>query len=182
MITIPCPILPTKIMEYKWDNYRRQSGQILTASDGHKYLRRKFTDNAVYLKCALFRDGCNATAKSNKNTDLITPCKTHNHNLTRYSSEIFQLQRKCKTMARTSQDPLRKIFDDVAREDPVATKVSFSERESSMYRSRRRSHRKYLKMLQNYLLCCRLQPLENSIKVLFTERPNSSYILLGKNE
>ena len=55
------------------DNYRRQTGQVLTTADSHKYLRRKYTDNVVYLKCALFRDGCRTTAKLNKNTDLIIP-------------------------------------------------------------------------------------------------------------
>ena len=34
------------------------------------------------------------------------------------------------------------MFNDVTRDDPVATEVSFSQCESSMYRSRRRSQPK----------------------------------------
>ena len=125
-------------MEYKIDNYRRMSGHILTTADGHKYLRRKYAVNSVYLKCALFRDGCKATAKLDKDTDLITPGNVHNHDFTKYHSETYNLKKRCKIMARTSQEPLRKIFDDAAREDSFATEVSFPQCESSMYRSRRR--------------------------------------------
>lgn len=39
-------------MEFKLDFYRRMSGHILTIADGHKYLRRKYTDDALYLKCS----------------------------------------------------------------------------------------------------------------------------------
>ena len=60
-------------MEYKLESYRRHNGQIVIAADGHKYIIRKYTETAVYLKCALFRDGCKATAKLNRETDLITP-------------------------------------------------------------------------------------------------------------
>ena len=96
-------------MEYKLEHYRRQSGHIVISPDGHKYIRREYTETAVYLKCALFRDGCKATAKLNKETDLITPSNVHNHNLMRYNSETFQLKSKCKTIARTSQDSLKKF-------------------------------------------------------------------------
>ena len=96
-------------MEYKIDNYRRMSGHILTTAVGHKYLSRKYAVNAVYLKCALFRDGCKATAKLDKDTDLITPGNVHNHDFTQYHSETYNLKKRCKIMARTSQEPLRKI-------------------------------------------------------------------------
>ena len=124
-------------MEYKTDNYRRMSGHILTTADGHKYLKRKYTVKSVYLKCALFRDGCKATAKLDRDRDLITPGNVHNHEIMNYHSETFDLKKKCKTKARTSQDPLRKIFDDTTREDSFATEVSFPQIESSMYRSRK---------------------------------------------
>ena len=129
-------------MEYKLESYRRHNGQIVIAADGHKYIRRKYTETAVYLKCALFRDGCKATANLNRETDLITPGNVQNHNLKRYNSSTFQLKSKCKTIALTSQDPLRNFFNDVTRDDPVATEVPFSQCESSMYRSRRRSQPK----------------------------------------
>ena len=98
----------------------------------------KYAVNSVYLKCALFRNGCKATAKLDRDTNLITPANVHNHDLTNYHSETYNLlvKKKCKTMARTSQDPLRKIFDDAARENSFAIEVSFPQCESSMYRSR----------------------------------------------
>ena len=34
------------------------SGHIITTADDYKYLRRKYAVKSVYLKCALFRDGC----------------------------------------------------------------------------------------------------------------------------
>ena len=48
------------------------------------------------------------------------------------------MQNHCTILTRFPQ----KIFNDVARDDPVATEVSFSQCESSMYRSRRRSQPK----------------------------------------
>ena len=53
-------------MEYQLKPYRRQSGQVLTSTNEHKYVKRKVTETTVYLRCALFRDGCKATAKLNK--------------------------------------------------------------------------------------------------------------------
>ena len=110
-------------MEYKTDNYRRMSGHILTTADGHKYLKRKYTVKSVYIKCPLFRDGCKATAKLDRDRDLITPGNVHNHEIMNYHSETFDLKKKCKTKPRTSQDPLRKIFDDTTKEDSFATEV-----------------------------------------------------------
>ena len=113
------------------------NGHVLTTADGHKYLRRKYAVNSVYLKCALFRNGCKATAKLDRDTNLISPGNVHNHDLTNYHSETYNLKKKCITMARTSKDPLRKVFNDAAREDSFAIEVSFPQCESSMYRSRR---------------------------------------------
>ena len=56
-----------------------------------------------------------------------------------YKAETFRLKAKCKAIARTSHDPFRKIFDDATREDTAATSISFSECESTMYRSKKRS-------------------------------------------
>ena len=55
-----------------------------------------------------------------------------------YKAETFPL----KAIARTSHESLRNIFDDATREDTAATSISFSECESTMYRSKRRSQPK----------------------------------------
>ena len=47
-------------MEYRSESYRRHNGQIGIAADGHKYIRRRNTVTAIYLKRALFRDKCKA--------------------------------------------------------------------------------------------------------------------------
>ena len=73
------------------------SGHILTTADGHKYLKRKYTVKSVYLKCALFRDGCKATAKLDRDRDLITPGNVRNHEIMNYHSETFDLKKKCLT-------------------------------------------------------------------------------------
>ena len=112
-------------MEYIIGYYRRQTGKVLTTTDGHKYLQCKVKGNKTCLKCVLFRDGCKATAK------------LHHHSLVQYKSKEYELKSKCKTKARSSQDSLRKIFDDITRDDPAGSSVSFPKCESSMYRSRR---------------------------------------------
>ena len=75
----------------------------------------------------------------------------HNHNLLKYSYDISQLKKKCKTVARTSQNNLRKIFGDVVREEPFEQEVTLNQCESSMYRSRRRSQPKIPSNASNYL-------------------------------
>ena len=71
-------------------------------------------------------------------TDLIYPSSIHNHGIDKYNSLVYELKTKCKKMARTTQDDLRKIFEDETRTILLASEISFNECESSMYRSRRR--------------------------------------------
>ena len=61
----------------------------------------------------------------------------HNYGLSEYESNVNEIKRKCKTIAKSSQSNLRQIFDDVKRNDPFASEVSFREVESSMYHARR---------------------------------------------
>ena len=124
-------------MEYRLEDYRRQNGRIFQTPDGHKYYKSKVRENNVYLRCVLFRNGCKATAKLNLVSNLITPAINHNHSIIEYQSDVYELKSKFKNRARNSQDNLKKIFDDVTREDAAAFHVSFAECESSMYRSRR---------------------------------------------
>ena len=75
------------------DNVSTSGGQVLTTT------KRKVTEATVYLRCALFRDGCKATAKLNKEINLITPINVYNHDLTMYKAETFRLKAKCKAIA-----------------------------------------------------------------------------------
>ena len=54
----------------------------------------------------------------------------------------MNLKSKCKTKARSSQDSLRRIFDDITRDDTAGSSVSFPQCESAMYLSRRMSQPK----------------------------------------
>ena len=129
-------------MEYTVDEYKRSVGRVLTTQNGNKYIKSKITGNLMYLRCVLFRDGCKGTSKLNLETNLITSIHSHNHNVEKYKTEVYELEAKCKTMARKSQTSLRRIFDDVTRHDPCASDVSFNECESSLYRARRKLHPK----------------------------------------
>ena len=139
-------------MEYALDNYKHQRGKIFTTTNNHKYIKYKVKESRAYMKCALFRNGCKATAKLNMDTNLITPMAIHNHTPLEYQSESFTLKSKCKDIAKSSQENLRKIFDDVTREDPAACKITFKECESSMYRSRRISQPSFRKCYQRHHL------------------------------
>ena len=129
-------------MEYTVDEYKRSVGRVLTTQNGNKYIKSKITGNLMYLRCVLFRDGCKGTSKLNLETNLITSIHSHNHNVEKYKTEVYELKSKCKTMARKSQTSLRRVFDDVTRHDPCASDVSFNECESSLYRARRKLHPK----------------------------------------
>ena len=102
-------------MEYTIKEYRRAVWKVFTTSDGNKYIQSKSKDNFIYLTCVLFRDDCKGTCKLNRESDLVTPLKLHNHNNEACRNEIFALKRKCKTVAKNSQTNLRKVFDYVTR-------------------------------------------------------------------
>ena len=129
-------------MEYTIGYYRRQIGKVLTTTDGHKYLQCKVKENKTDLKCVLLRDGCKATAKLQMDTDLISPIAIHNHSLMESNSKEYELKSKCKIKARISQDSLRRIFDDIIRDDTAGSSASFPQCESAMYHSRRISQPK----------------------------------------
>ena len=69
--------------------------------------------------------------------DRIVSMNQHNHGLSEYESNVNEIKRKCKTIAKSSQSNLRQIFDNVTRNDPFASEISFREVESSMYHARR---------------------------------------------
>ena len=129
-------------MEFSTDEYKR-CGSVFTSADGFKYVQSKTTGNCVYLKCAIFRNGCKATAKMNLTRHSITPMHPHNHEVNEYKTAVYQLKAKCKTLAKRTLSPsLRNIFDDATRNEPNAHDISFPECESAMYRSRKTSQPK----------------------------------------
>ena len=114
-------------MEFTTDEYKRTVGKVFTTSDGNKYIQSKLKGNYIYLRCVLFRNTCKGTSKLNRDTNLITPLKGHNHDL----------KTKCKTLAKNSQTTLRKVFDDATRNSPFACETSFPQCELTMYRARK---------------------------------------------
>ena len=122
-------------MEFKLNSYRRQYGNIFTTPDGHIYFTSKIREGRAYLKCVLYRNGCKATAKLHLITNLIIPGAKYNHSIQEYLSDVFELESKCRDLAR--KDSLVQIFDDVTREDIAAFDVKVNECKSWMYRSRR---------------------------------------------
>ena len=126
-------------MEYQLGNYVRSSGKIFTSSDGFKYVKYKVKGNHAYLRCVFSKKGCKGTSKLDIERDLIYPNSIHNHPTQAYNSEIYELKKHCKKIARSSQNCLRKTFNDETRTHPFAREISFYECESAMYGARRKS-------------------------------------------
>ena len=124
-------------MKYSFDEYKRSVASVYTIQDGNKYIQSKIVVKYIYIRCGLFRSGCKGAAGLNRQTNLITPLNQHNHNTEAFKTEIYQLKTKCKTITKNSQTNLRKVFEDVTRNDPYACDVSFTECESSLYCARR---------------------------------------------
>ena len=98
-------------MEYNTEEYKRRGSNVFTSADGLKYVQSKTIENGVYLKCAIFRNGCKGTAKLNLTRHLITPMHLHNHEVSEYKAGVYQLKAKCKTLAKQTQSPsLRSIY------------------------------------------------------------------------
>ena len=85
-------------MEFTTDEYKRSVGKVFTTSDGNKYIQSKLKGNYIYLRCVLFRNTCKGTSKLNRETNLITPLKGHNHEVDEYKSEVYSLKTKCKSI------------------------------------------------------------------------------------
>ena len=130
-----CTLLLTYVMDYSFDQYKRNTGKVFTSSDGYKYFCHKSKE--IFSTCVLFRKDCKGSAKLEKGTNLIYPKSEHYHGLQDYSVELYAITTKCKTIAQTSQHNLRQIFNDVTRSDPSASQVTFKECESSMFRARK---------------------------------------------
>ena len=105
----------------------------------------------------LFRSGWKGTCRLNIEINLITPLKQHNHSIEAYQTDIFQLKTRCKTTAKNSQLNLRKLFDDVTRNDPRECDNSFRECESSLYRVRETLQQKIPHTAEEF---CELDPLQ----------------------
>ena len=69
--------------------------------------------------------------------NTIVPLNPHNHPISHYKADIFDLKSKCISAARSSRDRLSKVFKQVVRDDPAATLVSYKSLEATMYRARR---------------------------------------------
>ena len=91
-----CTLLLTYIMDYSFDQYKRNTGKVFTSSDGYKYFCHKSKENILYLRCVLFRKDCKGSAKLEKATNLIYPKSEHNHGLQDYSAEYMQLKQSAK--------------------------------------------------------------------------------------
>ena len=100
------------LMEYTLKEYKRTVGKVFITSDGNKYILSKSNVSFVYL-------GVHYSEVAAKE---------------RANSIVKENERKCKTVARKSQTNLRKVFDDVTRDDPRACEISLSECESTMFR------------------------------------------------
>ena len=126
-------------MEYTRGHYKHKRGTIFTTSDGFKYTQYKVKSQITYLRCVLYKDTnkCKGSAKLKAEFNTIVPLNPHNHPISHYKADIFELKSKCLNAARSSRDRLSKVFKQVVRDDPAAALVSYKSLEATMYRARR---------------------------------------------
>ena len=120
----------------------------------------------------LSKKGCKGTSNLDIERDLIYPNSIHNHPIQAYNSEIYELKNHCKKIARSSQNSLRKIFNDETRTHPFACEISFNECESAMYRAGESHNLWYHSMLLNFRKCYQdpsLQPITNLLFLLVSK-------------
>ena len=79
---------------------------------------------------------CHGTAKLDEFTNVIHPNHPHNHQISEYHTELYELKSKCKSAARKSQGRLSKVFRECTRNEPSASLLSYKNLETTMYRSR----------------------------------------------
>ena len=126
-------------MEYSCNNYKCKRGCIYTTSDGYKYSKIKTYDNLTFLRWFLYRklNRCKGSAKLNAISNIIEPKHHHNHSISEYHTELYEVKAKCKSAARTSRERLSKVFKDTTRNEAVASLLSYKNIETTMYRARR---------------------------------------------
>ena len=126
-------------MEYSCNIYKHKRGCFYTTSDGFKYSKIRTYNNVTFLRCVLHRNfiRCHGTTKLDEFTNVIQPNRPHNHQISEYHTELYELKSKCKSAARKSQGRLSKVFRGCTRNEPAASLLSYKNLETSMYRSRR---------------------------------------------
>ena len=112
-------------MEYTIEDFKRVQEEFLQLQMDTS-IKSKTNTKFTYLRCVLFKTfRCKATSKLQHDIDRIISMNQHNHGLNEYESNANEIKRKCKTIAKYSQSNLRQIFDDVTRNDPFTSEVSF---------------------------------------------------------
>ena len=75
-------------------------------------------------------------SKLNRETNLIIPLKSHNHNVEKYKTVVYQLKTKFKTMS-----GIRKLASEgfliMSQEIILVLVISLSQNVSHLYRARR---------------------------------------------
>ena len=51
-------------MEFISEEYKRCIGNVVTTTDGYKYVQSKVTEKYIYLKCAIFRGDARELVRS----------------------------------------------------------------------------------------------------------------------
>ena len=122
-------------MEYSCNNYKCKRGCIYTTSDGCKYSKIKTCNNLTFLRCVLYRNlsRCKGTAKLNEISNIMEAKHPHNHQISEYHTEIYEVKAKCKSADRTSRERLSKVFKDTTRNEAAASLLSYKNIETTMY-------------------------------------------------
>ena len=60
------------------------------------------------------------------------PYNPHNHPISHYRADIFDLKLKCLNAAKSSRDRISKVFKQVVHDDPAAAFVSYRSLEENV--------------------------------------------------
>ena len=78
-------------MEFISEEYNRCIGNVVTTTDGYKYVQSKVTEKYIYLKCAIFRGDARELVRSKTPKLGLSNGFKNNHEITRFIRQVMAI-------------------------------------------------------------------------------------------
>ena len=115
-------------------------GSIVYVHNDFLYTNFRETDLKKVVRCRDWKkSNCKGMGFIRKNDDRFITTIEHSHNSDVNMVSILKMKSEMKTRAEGTNEPLRRIFDQVCSSFPedVATRISFNQVENTLYKRRR---------------------------------------------
>ena len=113
-------------------------GSILYEHNNFLYSNFRNTETKKILRCREWRkSNCKGMGSIRKRDYVFTVMQDHSHDVEEKAVSVFEMKHEMKRRAETSNEPIRRIFDEVCATAPPDVSISFNQVENTLYKRRR---------------------------------------------